>query len=67
MVLVYNQGTVMLKVQRIKKTNQIVHVLGKESANHSLVLFPSVHKNRKGNWGSVQVVRNDNLVDDNPQ
>ena len=57
----------MLKVTRIKKTQQIVHVVGNAGSNHSFVLFPFTTKTRKGDWGKIQRVRNDNIVHDRPE
>lgn len=54
----------MLNVHRIKKTNQIVHVIGKADSGHSFVLFPFNRIAKSGDRGVVQSVRNDNLVED---
>ena len=53
----------MLRTQRIKKTGEIVHVIGKADSGHSYVLFTFATKTRAGNWGNVQLVCNDNLQD----
>lgn len=56
----------MLKVTRIKKTREIVQVVGSADNGYSLVLFNfGGRKSNKGNLGVIQVVRNDNLITDN--
>ena len=54
----------MLDVHRIKKSKQIVYQLGKADNNHTLVLFPLKNKTKKGNYGAIQSVRNDNIIKD---
>jgi len=54
----------MLDVYRIKKTKQIVYPVGKEGNNHTLVLFPLNRRSNKGNWGTIQAVRNENIIKD---
>ena len=54
----------MLDVHRIKKTREIVYPLGKADNNHTLVLFRNETKSKKGNWGSIRKVRDENIVKD---
>jgi hypothetical protein len=54
----------MASVTRNKKTRQIVQVVGRVDSQRSLVLIPLDKPTRKGNWGIVQVMRDENLVED---
>jgi len=53
----------MLKTTRIKKTKQRVFPII-SSGEYTYVLLPFDGISRRGNRGVVQIVRNDNLVDE---
>jgi len=55
----------MLDVWRVKKTGQIVHpIMSAEKNGYTLCLFPFKRKSIDGNYGSIQSVKNENLVKD---
>jgi hypothetical protein len=54
----------MIRHARLKKTNEVVHVLGDGGNGYTIVVRPRTALSRKGNWGDVMTVRNDNLLID---
>jgi hypothetical protein len=55
----------MAQTHRLKKTRQIVHVVGKEDSNHTIVMIQLDVPTRAGNRGILMSVRNENLIDIN--
>ena len=55
----------MLDVWRIKKTKEIVHPIGAAPKNgYILCLFPFKERSRRGKYGDLRSVKNENLVKD---
>lgn len=51
-----------MNITRMKKTKQLVYVVGSKDTLYSYVLFPFDKPSKKGNTGVVQVVKNSHIV-----
>lgn len=53
-----------MKITKVKKTGKIVQKMGTVDGKYTLCLFPLEVKTRNGNYGTLQVVKTSNLVED---